>query len=171
MRCADPHIAGRHFGPAHNKGEPMTGPAGCDQRKQVPTNAVSLMSVPFDRTTIADLRTQLRGHGVENGLADLALSNFVLAVNEIVTNSIRHGGGRGQLELWRHGSDLWCQVSDTGNGIPHGQTDGFHQPPPGRIGGWGIWLASHICTDFSIETGRTGTRTWMRYAIPPAPAP
>jgi anti-sigma regulatory factor (Ser/Thr protein kinase) len=105
------------------------------------------------------------GRGADSGLADLALSNFVLAVNEIATNSVRHAGGGGRVRLWRSAADLWCEVVDAGRGIPAGRIAGYQRPPPGHIGGWGLWLARHLCGDLHIETGRSGTRVVLRYAL------
>ena len=38
----------------------------------------------------------------------------MLAVNEIATNSIRHGGGRGTLRVWQERGSLICEVRDAG---------------------------------------------------------
>jgi serine/threonine-protein kinase RsbW len=131
----------------------------------VPDNAVKLLSVDFNRDTLGDLRDRLTACGGDCGLMDLALSNFVLAVNEIATNAVRHAGGRGEVRLSRSGTDLWCEVIDTGRGIPPARLHDFHRPQPGHIGGWGLWLARHLCDDVSIETGRSGTRVLLRYSL------
>jgi serine/threonine-protein kinase RsbW len=128
--------------------------------------AVALLSRQFDRGSLGQLRGELTDCGAGNGLADLALSNFVLAVNEIATNAVRHGGGAGCLELWRARDELICQISDTGRGIPASRLNGFHRPQPGHIGGWGLWLARHLCHSVEIDTGKEGTRVLLRYPIP-----
>ncbi len=128
--------------------------------------AVALLSRQFDRGSLAQLRGELTDCAAANGLADLALSNFVLAVNEIATNAVRHGGGAGWLELRRAGDELICQITDTGRGIPAGRLNGFHRPQPGHIGGWGLWLARHLCQSIEIDTGGEGTRVLVRYPIP-----
>jgi len=136
----------------------------------LPGDAVTLLLAPFDRTSLGHLRGELTVCGASNGLTDLNLSNFVLAINEIATNAVRHGGGTGRLALWRQADELWCEIVDTGGGIPSGRVNGFHRPQPGHIGGWGLWLARHICASVDIETGLGGTRVVLRYPIPP-PAP
>jgi anti-sigma regulatory factor (Ser/Thr protein kinase) len=131
----------------------------------VPDGAVTLIEADFDAATLAELRGALTACGAEHGLVDLGLSNFVLAVNEITTNAVRHGGGAGRLQVWRADDDLWCEVSDAGRGIPAGRLDGHHRPQPGHIGGWGLWLARHICRSVDIDTGRSGTRVLVRYPL------
>jgi anti-sigma regulatory factor (Ser/Thr protein kinase) len=138
-----------------------SGPAGA----AVPDGAVPLFAADFDATSLAALRGQLTDQGGLCGLTDLGLSNFVLAVNEIATNAVRHGGGRGRLRLWRLDPDLWCEIADEGRGIPKERLNGSHKPKPGHIGGWGLWLARHLCVSIDVETGRTGTRILMRYAL------
>jgi anti-sigma regulatory factor (Ser/Thr protein kinase) len=151
------------------KGSSMVEPSDKDTRP-LPDDAVTLMTSPFDRTSLGQLRGELTACGASNGLTDLNLSNFVLAVNEIATNAVRHGGGQGRLAVWRQADELWCEIVDTGGGIPSGRVNGFHRPQPGHIGGWGLWLARHICKSVDIESGRGGTRVVLRYPIPP-PAP
>jgi serine/threonine-protein kinase RsbW len=139
------------------EGEPPTAPNG----------AVALLECKFDRAAIAALRGEVSRCGTTNGLTDIALSNFVLAVNEITTNAVRYAGGHGQLRLWRHGNDLWCQVVDDGPGIPAHVLNESHRPKPGHIRGRGLWLARHICASVEIETDRSsGTRVLLRYALP-----
>ncbi len=49
------------------------------------------------------------------GLGHESATAMVLAVNEIATNSLRHGGGHGELRAWRDGHSLVCEVSDQGH--------------------------------------------------------
>ncbi len=38
----------------------------------------------------------------------------MLAVNELAANSVRHGGGRGELHVWHEDDALVCEVRDAG---------------------------------------------------------
>ena len=94
--------------------------------------------------TIDDLRT-LR-HDVTqfaraSGLTDPVLYRFVLAVHELATNAVRHGGGQGRLELRCTPNQLCCQVSDHGPGMPQIQTR--IRPAVDALSGRGLWLAQH----------------------------
>jgi serine/threonine-protein kinase RsbW len=125
----------------------------------------ALVAQSFDAGSLAGLRAALSQCGAALGLDELSLARFVLAVNEVATNAVRHGGGRGALRLWRDGTSLWCEVVDQGRGIPRGRLRPDHRPKPGHIGGWGLWLVHHICTTVDIDTGRDGTRVRLAYPL------
>jgi serine/threonine-protein kinase RsbW len=144
----------------------MVEPMGGETRPH-PDDATALLTTAFDRSSLGELRGALTRCAASCGLADLNLSNFVLAVNEIATNAVRHGGGKGTVTLWQDGAELRCEVVDQGRGIPEGRLNGFHRPQPGHIGGWGLWLARHICHSVDIETGAGGTRVIMRFSLSP----
>ena len=64
--------------------------------------------------------------------------DLVLAVNEVVTNSLRYGGGYGDLRIWTSGSAVVCQVRDEGR-IDDPLRVGGPRPPCRRAGsgcGW-----------------------------------
>jgi serine/threonine-protein kinase RsbW len=86
-----------------------------------------------------------------------------VAVNEITTNAVRHGGGRGRLELWRTAGHLHCRVTDHGAGIPAGRHRP-RRPDTHAVGGRGLWLASKASTDLHIETGTGGTKVTLSSA-------
>jgi serine/threonine-protein kinase RsbW len=117
----------------------------------------------FDRRTLITVRHDVQVYSASAGLADLALYNFVMAVNEIMTNAVHHGGGTGQLRLWGDERHIHCLITDQGRGIPQSRMYGQHRPKPGTIGGWGLWLARQICDEVDVKTGRTGTRILLRY--------
>jgi serine/threonine-protein kinase RsbW len=82
----------------------------------------------------------------------------VVAVNELLTNAVRHGGGGGRLRLWRADDQLVCEVSDNGPGLS-GVLEGRGpvRPAADQPGGWGLWLAEELTDDFAITTGTGGT--------------
>jgi serine/threonine-protein kinase RsbW len=132
-----------------------------------PVGAAPLLNRTFTGAELSDVRQDLSRTGSASGLADVALAHFVLAVNEITTNAVRHAGGHGELILWREDGALLCEVVDKGPGIPTRELAESNQRRPGRIGGHGLWLARHICDDVQIESSRgAGTRVLLRYALP-----
>jgi anti-sigma regulatory factor (Ser/Thr protein kinase) len=138
-----------------------------DRRGPVPDGAISLLDRAFYRMSLAVLRRELADCGAAHGLVDIALANFVLAVDEIVTNAVQYAGGRGDLLLWRDGDSLWCRVADNGPGLPERYLHRSPPPRPGHIGSHGLWLARHICESVHIESDRTsGTRVLLRYRLP-----
>ena len=50
-----------------------------------------------------------------SGLTAETADAMVLAVSEIATNSIRHGGGHGEIRAWADGRSLVCEVTDRGH--------------------------------------------------------
>ena len=67
----------------------------------------------------------------------------MLAVNEIATNSIRHGGGSGTLRVWLEAGVLICEVRDSGH--LDDPLAGRRRPSPSDYGGRGLWLANQVC--------------------------
>jgi anti-sigma regulatory factor (Ser/Thr protein kinase) len=113
--------------------------------------AVDLAHLTAVRHAVADFATQ-------SGLRDRAQADFVLAVNELVTNAIRHGGGRGELRMRRIDRGVWCSVADRGPGLPlERRVNQMPLPPASDTGGRGLWLVHRLCDDVTITAGPEGT--------------
>jgi serine/threonine-protein kinase RsbW len=115
----------------------------------------------FDRMGITGLRKAVRRFAAQAGLHGQRLDDFVLAVNEIVTNAVMHGGGSGRLRLWRDNGAVCCEVSDQGPGLPAGRPTG-QLPPTHQARGRGMWLASRLCDSVETATSPAGTTVLMR---------
>ena len=102
---------------------------------------LDLLARDFTAGTLVALRHDVERHAAGQGLDGLPLYRFVVAVNELTTNAVRHGGGRGHLTLWRTGDRLHCQVTDHGPGLPVLQS--LAMPSPEAVGGRGLLLARH----------------------------
>ena len=114
-------------------------------------------------TTLRHAVARLAG-GV--GLRGQRLDDFVLAVNEIVTNAVRHAGGVGRLRLWVQDGTVRCTVSDRGAGLPREWLDGPPaQPSRFSVGGRGLWLARHLCDALTVRSGSAGTSITLVSAI------
>lgn len=94
------------------------------------------------------------------------ISSLIVVVSELTTNAMRHGGGTGQLTVWRHGHNLYCQVSDHGPGItdPHA---GNARPDAAALCGRGLWICRQLATDLIISSPdrRPGTTVTAVIAI------
>ena len=102
---------------------------------------VELLSQPFTEATVTSLRHLILSEVLAAGLDGDAAADFVLAIHELVTNAVRHGGGSGQIWLSRQADVLTCEVRDNGRG-----TDHLPQRPPDASvpGGRGLWLAHQL---------------------------
>ena len=126
-----------------------------------------LLAREFDQDGLVELRHGVERCCVSSGLADEALYWFVVAVNEITTNAVRHGGGWGRLRLWRADDYVYCQVADRGPGIPPHQ-DGLVRPSPLQLGGRGLWLARQGCETVVLDVGPQGSTVTLSQPLHPA---
>jgi anti-sigma regulatory factor (Ser/Thr protein kinase) len=123
-------------------------------------------SFGLDQVTAA--RRAIAAQAAGYGLAGEQLADFVLAVNELMNNVIRHAGGQGMVRLWQLDGLLCCEVSDEGPGIPHSILHHSELPPAFAIGGRGLWLVRHLCDSVQVATGPQGTTIRVTAALPTA---
>ena len=95
------------------------------------------------------------GRALATNQVDADIDAATLLTSEIVTNAVRHGGGRGHLELWLASGKLFFRVSDDGPGIT-AETPAL-PPAAHQLGGRGIWIARQIVDEMTIATGADGT--------------
>lgn len=131
--------------------EPLT------RRTVVPIEPDLLITEAFGRDRVTGLRHDVAGCARAVGLAGERLDDFVLAVNELITNAVRHGGGQGWLRLWQELGTVHCEVSDVGPGISPAQLREQPRPAPDSLGGWGLWLTRRLSDEMVIDTGPAGT--------------
>jgi serine/threonine-protein kinase RsbW len=106
---------------------------------------------------VTELRHAVAARAAGAGLAGERLDDFVAAVNELLTNAVRHGGGTGHVQLWREPAAVVCVVTDRGAGMPAGWTPPIGRPAPAEPGGWGLWLVGELTDAIEFETGAAGT--------------
>ena len=82
-------------------------------------------------------------------------AELVSAVNEIATNSVRHGGGGGTLRIWQERSALFCEIRDKGrfdNPLADRQ-----RPSADLASPRGLWLVNQLCDLVQIRSLPDGT--------------
>jgi anti-sigma regulatory factor (Ser/Thr protein kinase) len=94
-------------------------------------------------------------------------ADLVLAVNELATNSICHGGGHGTLRLWSSDHALQCEVRDEGH-IPAATAElGRDRPDPDAMSGRGLWLVDQLCDAVQIASSPdSGSAVCVRMSLP-----
>jgi anti-sigma regulatory factor (Ser/Thr protein kinase) len=80
---------------------------------------------------------------------------LMLAVAELAANSVRHGGGGGELVTWVQPGALVCEIADAGR--IGGPMIGRRAPRLSDEKGRGLWLANQLSDLIQIRSNRTGT--------------
>jgi anti-sigma regulatory factor (Ser/Thr protein kinase) len=97
----------------------------------------------FQANTLAPLRHFVAENAIEFGLDGPGTEELVLAVNEVATNSVVHGGGGGILRVWEDDHALICEVNDAG--LLDNPLAGRELPDYAYTSGRGLWLANQVC--------------------------
>ncbi|KQS71890.1 anti-sigma factor RsbA family regulatory protein [Modestobacter sp. Leaf380] len=106
------------------------------------------------------LRRALATRAADEGLLEThetRVEDFLLAVDEMTTNALRHGRPPVDLRLWAGEGRLVCRVTDHGTGLD----DPFigYGPAHGEDlsqGGMGLWLARQLCDHVDITPDGAG---------------
>jgi serine/threonine-protein kinase RsbW len=106
---------------------------------------------------VTTLRHAVASCAAAAGLDGDRLEDFVIAVNELLTNAVRHGGGAGQVRLSRDSAAVVCEVTDRGPGLAVLPPDKPNRPTANEPGGWGLWLAGELTDTLDLKTGADGT--------------
>lgn len=124
-----------------------------------PKTAIERMA---DRATLDNARWFAVAYGRRVGLEPFQLVDLEIALTELLTNSVLHGGGVGTFRLWTDEAHLICEVSDAGH---------ISDPLAGRLPvpedqphGRGLLLVNRITDLVRMHTGPDGTtiRIYLR---------
>lgn len=132
----------------HEIARPLQGPLPAPDAPVVKTLQVRAGQLGVIRRSVRDIAF---GFGLDAERA----SDLVLAVNELATNTLRHGGGLGSLKVWTKGPSLICEVNDAG--FIDEPLVGRRRPGAAQEGGMGLWLVNQLCDLVQIRTSREGT--------------
>jgi anti-sigma regulatory factor (Ser/Thr protein kinase) len=114
----------------------------------------ALESMAFGPSDLATMRAMVLRHARSAGIEARA-AELVTALNEVATNSIRHGGGSGTLRVWQEDSTVICEIRDKGRfDKPLADRE---RPPASTSAARGLWLANQLCDLVQIRTLPEGT--------------
>lgn len=116
--------------------------------------------VAFDAESLGAVRAFVGELAVDAGISGVRRDDLLLAVNELCTNSVRHGGGSGVLRVWHEDYSLVCEVSD--HGVIESPLAGRRRPPAGGLSGYGLWLVNQLCDLVQIRAADDGGVVRMR---------
>jgi len=125
-------------------------------RPPPPGPAFTLLRQRFGPDDAPRLRQLVSRCARAAGLTGRRLEDFVLAVHELVTNAVRHGGGSGLLRLHRVGDTLRCEVNDHGPGMSADDVEIDDPPPANQPGGRGLWIAGLLADRLEISPTARG---------------
>jgi anti-sigma regulatory factor (Ser/Thr protein kinase) len=95
-----------------------------------------------------------------------AVEDFLLAVDEMTSNAMRHGGPPVHLRLWVADDRIVCTISDRGPGWddPFAGYGPAHGQDLSR-GGMGLWLARQLCDHVDISSNGDGGGARVRLTL------
>ena len=148
--CASPH--GKAVSPRYSLDSPLEGTLAQPGRPAV--------TLDFGRADLAMVRHFVAQCARSTGLDSRRNEDLVLAVCEVATNSIQHGGGAaGSTSGTKTAS--WSAPSAT----PAASTTrwpGATRPRPDQDRGRGLWIANQLCDLVQIRSGAAGTDVRLR---------
>jgi serine/threonine-protein kinase RsbW len=116
----------------------------------------------FTRGDLHRVRRLVECTGRSVGLSPIRTDDLVLAVSEIATNAIRHGGGSGTLTMVSRSDGVSVEVCDSGPGLT-ARAPG-ELPTATSIGGRGLWIVRRLCHRLSIASSERGVA--VRFFMP-----
>ena len=118
----------------------------------VPDDATAL---GFDAGGLAMTREFVGRYAAESGLGGRRTVDLQLAVNELTTNAVMHGAGRGTLSVWSEPGLVAAEVTDKGQAAQ--PLAGRVPPAPDRLGGRGLALVNYVSDLVRVHTSPAGT--------------
>jgi len=107
---------------------------------------------PGGLTTVREI---VSGFAYGAGLSPSRAADLVQSAHEVAVNSVRHGGGRGVLRVWRDSDRLICEIADGGR-IDE-PLAGRERPRAGAAARRGLWLANKLCDLVQIRCLQSGS--------------
>ncbi|MGA5302444.1 anti-sigma factor RsbA family regulatory protein [Nucisporomicrobium flavum] len=118
----------------------------------VPQTAVT---VAFDGDTFHGLRRIVVERARSGGTPPDRLNDVAVAVSELATNAVVHGGGAGLLRSWTDDRHFICEVVSTGRIAD--VLAGRRPVPPTEVSGRGILLVNMVADLVRMHVGDGGT--------------
>jgi anti-sigma regulatory factor (Ser/Thr protein kinase) len=132
--------------------DPLTEP-----RPDPPPDAEVL---PFDALSLRLVRQLALRQAAIAELPSEASERLVLAVSELGSNSVRHGGGGGVIRIWQESDAIVCEVADRGQILE--RLVGRGLPSVTQTGGLGLWMVNQLCDLVQVRTYPSGTLVRVR---------
>jgi anti-sigma regulatory factor (Ser/Thr protein kinase) len=129
-------------------------------RATLPLAPLQARRLEFGLDDLHDVRALVTAAATAGGLSPSRTADLAVAASELAANSILHGGGRGLATVWGQDGTAFVEVADAGT-----ITDpkvGRGCPDPAAERGRGLYIATQLCDEVSIDSSPTGTRIRLR---------
>ncbi len=132
-----------------------------------PAGGAGLLELEFAGGSLYVLRQAVAAHAAAAGMDEARTLDLVLALNELTSNAVRHGAGRGRLRMWTQDGALCCQVEDAGRAPRGGRPEAGAEAGAGwpYAHGHGLWLVRLLADQMSVASGPDGTCVTVRFAL------
>lgn len=145
---------------SHAYADPVA--VAADFNRPLPDPPARAETIAVDLADLAVVRRFVTERAGAAGLDPDRALDLAMAVNELVTNTVEHGGGEGSLAVWPENGHLVCQLADAGHiGDPMA---GRVPPASSQDRGRGLVLVNQVCDLVRVHTrpGGTTIRVHMR---------
>ena len=120
------------------------------------------LEMTFRAADLPQVRRRSASWALRAGMAADVADDFVIAVNEIATNAVRHGSPEATLRLWVDGRAGLAEIRDQGHWPA---ASGSVPKRPAEHGGMGLEVARMVCDDLRIDATRSGTHVRLRMKL------
>jgi len=112
--------------------------------------------------SLLEVRTRVHQAGIAARLRSERIDDLLIALNEVVANSITHGRDPVAVRVWVTADGAVCEVSDHGEGVSD-PLAGYLLPGSETTGGRGLWMARQLSDSIAFTTEGRGTT--VRFTI------
>nr|WP_274613951.1 sensor histidine kinase [Streptomonospora nanhaiensis] len=117
-----------------------------------------LMGGQFTPADLSRLRADALAYADRLGVPRSRALDLVIAVNEVVTNVVLHGGGTGSVWFWTEDDEVVCEVAQDTAYLVVPPFAG--SPPALDERGGGLWIVRQLCD--RVHLGSVGGRSVVR---------
>jgi anti-sigma regulatory factor (Ser/Thr protein kinase) len=121
----------------------------------LPEPAAPSEEITLGSVSLGPVRAFINRKAEAFGLAGARVGDAVVAVNEVVTNTLRHAGGGGVLRVWTENDAIVFEVRD--RGYIANPLAGRRRPEGIQEGGFGLWLVNQLCDLVQIRSTDAGS--------------
>ncbi len=121
----------------------------------LPEPSGPLREMEFGLDELHAVRGLVTAAASAGGLGPERSYDLALAVSEVATNSVVHGGGTGIFRVWCEGGRIVCECRDQGK--LDDPLVGREEPLPDTLGRRGLWMVNQLCDLVQIRVFASGT--------------